>query len=136
AQHLADELCVLLIFEGIVARRLEIEDAAMVLQDIREGCRKFHIADRGAGGGQPRGAALDQRLGRRLGMLPARGPADADSRRRGLAIDRMRRTGDERRVQQRQIIEAAADYAERVEVVALQFDAAAAEFAKARLVAD
>src|SRR6266852_954625 len=69
-------------------------------------------------------------------MLPGRGAADPDARRRGRAVDWMRRPIDERGAQQRQIVEVAAEDAERVEVVALQLDAAAAEFAEARLVAD
>src|SRR2546430_16263857 len=122
----------LLVFVGVVARRLEGENAPVMLQDIGEWRRERHLADPRAGSFKAGRAAFDQRLGRRVGALPGRGAAETDARRRRRAVDLMRGAGDERGTQQRQIIEAAAEDAERVEVVALQVDAAAAQFAEAR----
>ena len=54
----------------------------------------------------------------------------------GAAVDRVRLLRRQHRAHQRDVLEAAADDAERIEIVALHLDADAAELAKARLVAD
>src|SRR5260370_32455584 len=108
----------------------------MVIENVRELRRERHLAKACTGRRQQRGGALDQRPRRRVGAVPGRGAANPDPRRRYRAVDLVRRPGNERAAQRRQVLDLAADDAERIEVVALQLDPAAAEFAEARLVAD
>src|SRR5262249_1539327 len=88
AQHLADQVVVLVVFVRIVARRLVIEDAAVVLEDIHEFRRERDLADRSAGGRKTARALFDQRLHRGLGGVPGRRAAESDPRRGDAAINR------------------------------------------------
>src|SRR5215471_20689093 len=106
----------------------------MMVENVRRFQRHFpHLR---AGGTQHRSGMLEQGASVAIGVLPGGGPAKADRRRPGIAIEAMRLLRQQYAAQQRHIFETAADDPERVEVVALQFDADPAELAKARLVAD
>ena len=58
-----------------------------------------------------------------VGVLPGRGAAKADARRGGRAVDPVRLLRQQHAAQQRDVLEAAADDAQRVEIVALHLDA-------------
>ncbi len=73
AQDLADLLVVLVVFVGVVARRLEIEDAAVVFEDVGEFRREAYVGNPRAGRRQFRGGAFDQRLRRARRRAPRRG---------------------------------------------------------------
>ena len=124
-----------LVFVGVIARRLELEDAAVVVEDVGRGQRD--LAHRGARRRQHRGGPLEQRMG--IAGRRAPRPGCGKSRSAGAADARstaMRLLRQQHAAQQRDVFEAAADDPQGVEIVALHLDADPAELAKARLVAD
>ena len=107
AQDLADLLVVPLVFVGVVARRLEIEDAAVVFEDVREFRRETRSREtRAPAADSVRGGALDQRLRRRVGALPGRRAAYPDARRRHGAVDVAARRVEDRGAQRRDVLDA------------------------------
>ena len=110
AQHLADLVAVLLVLVGVVARRLVIEDAAVVVEDVGESGANATSLTCGAGRGKPRrrsarsAPASRHRRASQAGVRqkPMRGaPTLRSTVRCGIA--------DQRRAHQREIVEAAAD---------------------------
>ncbi len=106
----------------------------MLVENV--GWGRGHVLDHRPGRRQPRSRAFEQVLGIGAGIVPGRGAAKTDARRRPGAVDRTARLHQKGRADQRQIIEAAANQAQRIEIVALHLNADATEFAKAGLVAD
>src|SRR5215831_10369487 len=69
-------------------------------------------------------------------MVPDRSAAKANARCAGAAVDPVNVLRRQHRAHQRNVLEAAANHAEGIEIVALHLDADTAELAKARFVAD
>ncbi len=134
AQARAQSVAVLLVFVGVVARRLERENPVLVVEKV--GRDRGGVGDGGTGCGQPRRGALKQGLGVGARVLPGGRAAKADAGRARCPVDRAAGLHLQRRAHQRHVVEAAADDAKRVEVVALHLDADAAELAEGGFVAD
>src|SRR5690242_17127035 len=84
AQGGAQFLAMHFVLVGVIARRLELEDAAVMVEDICRG--QFHVVHGRTGAAQYPCDVLQQGMGILIGMLPGGSAAKADTRRSGAAI--------------------------------------------------